>query len=57
MSKGFENLRSQVLQYVSEALEDAEMRGFTVLRFTGSEIHNKPLACAKQIFEWVQLGW
>lgn len=34
-----------------------QMRGYTVLRFTGSEIHNKPLDCAKQIFEWAQAGW
>ncbi|CAB4949674.1 unannotated protein [freshwater metagenome] len=34
-----------------------QLRGYTVLRFTGSEIHNDPLGCARQISDWGSLGW
>lgn len=36
---------------------DFQLRGYTVLRFTGSEIHNAPLDCARQISDWGSMGW
>lgn len=34
-----------------------QIRGFGVLRFTGAEIHNDPLGCARQVSEWGTMGW
>lgn len=34
-----------------------QLRGFGVMRFTGSEIVNDPLGCACQISEWGTMGW
>ena len=35
----------------------AQIAGATVLRFTGSEIHADPLACARQVAAWGTMGW
>lgn len=35
----------------------AQLEGVTVLRFTGSEIHNDPMECAMQVVEWGVKGW
>ena len=35
----------------------AQMLGFAILRFTGSEIHRDPLGCALQIAAWAEQGW
>lgn len=34
-----------------------QLRGYTILRFTGSELHANPLACARQVGEWIEMGW
>lgn len=34
-----------------------QLRGYSVLRFTGSELHRDPLGCVTQVAEWVQMGW
>lgn len=36
---------------------DFQLRGYTVLRFTGRELHRDPLGCARQVSEWVEMGW
>lgn len=34
-----------------------QLRGFSILRFTGSELYANPLACVRQVSEWVEMGW
>lgn len=34
-----------------------QLRGYSVLRFPGSKLHADPLGCARQITEWVEMGW
>lgn len=34
-----------------------QLRGYTILRFIGSELYANPLDCARQIGDWVQMGW
>lgn len=34
-----------------------QLRGYTILRFTGSELYANPLACARQVGEWIEMGW
>jgi very-short-patch-repair endonuclease len=34
-----------------------QLRGYAILRFTGSELYAKPLACALQVGEWAEMGW
>ena len=35
----------------------AELHGYSLLRFTGSEIHANPLGCALQVSRWALQGW
>lgn len=34
-----------------------QLRGYSILRFTGSELYANPLACARQVGEWIEMGW
>ncbi|KTS02505.1 hypothetical protein SB2_25460 [Methylobacterium radiotolerans] len=34
-----------------------QMRGYTIMRFTGSELYASPLKCVGEIGDWIQMGW
>lgn len=36
---------------------DWQIKGFGVLRFTGSELHRDPLKCAREVSDWGIMGW
>lgn len=46
-------------QAIADRSRDRRLQelGYTVYRFTGSEIYNDPMRCATQVLAWVEVAW
>lgn len=50
----YHHCNKKQVEYDNKREYDLKMEGYNILRFTGSEIYNEPLECAKKIFNYIE---
>jgi len=52
--KAFHDANNEQLTRDRKRDRDMTLAGYQVLRFTGSELHRDPMACARQVWDWFE---